>query len=327
LKRDPARSGCRRADTLPGEQRGEQRDDFGPDVPGPIRPPSDFRNTQVFCLLGKLAPFAERPDRPKRLRGPTRLTYSPDDDPFLLEMERRVRVVADSAMRRERLLGLLEKLEPDHSYAVLESLLERPGTPSPHLHDLRLVLQDVLRAGGATRPLPSALRDAWQERARAAGDAFLERLLGASGAAEMMANPASALHRDVAGIPLGVRRSLARGMDARVLEKLLLDPDPIVLDHLLRNPRLTEEHVVRIAARRPISETALRALADSVRFGVRPRVRVAIARNPYCPTDLALRLVGTLPLTVLREMRADGTLDTRVRTHVGEEILRRGRSE
>jgi len=90
----------------------------------------------------------------------------PEVDPFLLEMERRVRSVAEPAMRRERLLGILETLEPDRSYAVLEAVLERPGQPSPHLHDLRLVIQDVLRAGGATRPLPSALRAAWRERGR-----------------------------------------------------------------------------------------------------------------------------------------------------------------
>ena len=250
-----------------------------------------------------------------------------EDDSFLLEMERRVRAVAEHAMRRERLLGLLERLDPDRSYAVIEALLERPGAPRPHLHDLRLVLHDVLRAGGATRPLPAPLCAAWRQRARDAGDAFLERLLGANGAAEVMDDPNSALPRDVAELPLGVRRSLARGMDLRVLEKLLLDPDPIVLDHLLRNPRLTEEHAVRIAARRPISEPALRAAADSARFGVRPRVRVAIARNPFCPTDLALRLLGTLPLPVLREMRADGALDARVLAQVRDEIARRERSE
>lgn len=255
------------------------------------------------------------------------VTYSPDDDAFLLEMERRVRALADPAMRRERLLGLLERLAPDHSYAVIEALLERPGAPRPHFHDLRLVLQDVLRAGGATRSLPDWLFEAWRERASADGDAFLERLFGASGAAEVMQDPASALHRDIAELPLGVRRSLARGMDVRVLEKLLLDPDPIVLDHLLRNPRLTEEHAVRIAARRPISEPALRAISESARFGVRPRVRAAIARNPYCSTDLALRLVGTLPLSVLREMRADGALDPPVLAHVRDEIARRERTE
>jgi hypothetical protein len=254
------------------------------------------------------------------------MTHSREDDPFLLEMERRVRAVAEPAMRRERLLGLLETLGPERSYAVLETVLERPGSPSPHLHDLRLVLQDVLRAGGATRPLPAALREGWRERARAEGDAFLERLLGASGAAEVMADPGSALPRDVAELPLGVRRSLARGMDMRMLERLLLDADPVVLDHLLRNPRLTEEHAVRIAARRPIPEVALRAVAESARFGVRPRVRVAIARNPYCPTDLALRLIGTLPLSDLQEMGTDGTLDAGVRKQVREEVLRRERS-
>ena len=246
-----------------------------------------------------------------------------EEDPFLLEMERRVRAVAEPAMRRERLLGLLEQLEADRSYAVLEAVLERPGTASPHLHDLRLVLQDVLRAGGATRPLPAALRHGWRERARDAGDAFLERLLGPGDAAEVMEDPASALHHEVAELPLGMRRSLARGMDMSMLEKLLLDPDPVVLDHLLRNPRVTEAHVIRIATRRPISEAALRAIAQSARFGVRPHVRVALARNPYCPTELSVRLIGSLTLPVLREMRADATLDARVRSHVRDELERR----
>ncbi|HXK23710.1 MAG TPA: hypothetical protein VMS55_13645 [Myxococcota bacterium] len=253
------------------------------------------------------------------------MTQSSDDDPFLLEMERRVRAVAEHAMRRERLLGLLERLEPDRSYAVIEALLERRAAPS----FARPASRPPGRAARGRRhtTLPPELCEAWRERARASGDAFLERLLGASGAAEVMEDPGSALPRDVAELPLGIRRSLARGMDLRVLEKLLLDPDPIVLDHLLRNPRVTEEHAVRIAARRPISEPALRAVADSARFGVRPRVRVAITRNPYCPTDLALRLLGTLPLPVLREMRADGALDARVLAHVRDEIARRERSE
>ncbi len=253
--------------------------------------------------------------------------HQPDEDPFLLDLERRVRAVTERPMRRERLLGVLESLDAERSYEILVALLERPGEPRPHLHDLRGVLQDVLRSGGATRPLPPGLRESWRAQARDAADSFVERVLGASGAAEVMEDPSSALPHDVAELPLGVRRSLARGMDARMLEKLLLDPDPIVLDHLLRNPRLTEEHAIRIAARRPISEAALRAIAGSARFGMRPRVRVALARNPYSPTDLAVRLIGTLGLPVLREMRADGTLDPTVRTHVVDEIARRRSAE
>lgn len=230
-------------------------------------------------------------------------------------------------MRRERLLAHLESLESEASYELLTGVLARPGVPAPHLGMLRDLLQDVLRSGGATRPLPHEMRAAWLRLSLARDDEFLARILRASSAGAVMEDPAAELPHDVADLPLGVRRSLARGVDVAMLQKLLLDPDPIVLDHLLRNPRVTEADVMRIAARRPISEAALRAIGKSSRFGVRTRVRVALARNPYCPADLAIQWLGTLPTPDLREIARDGTLLPALREHAAAELERRSQEE
>ncbi|MEZ4291438.1 MAG: hypothetical protein R3E53_13230 [Myxococcota bacterium] len=119
----------------------------------------------------------------------------------------------------------------------------------------------------------------------------------------------------MAEIPLGRRRSLAKG-DPLLLEKLALDPDPIVLENLLRNARMREADVVRIAALRPIGAESLRRIDAETRWQSSPRVRAAIARNPYCPIDLAMRLVATLGTTVLREIAEDGGLAWPVREAV-----------
>ena len=127
----------------------------------------------------------------------------------------------------------------------------------------------------------------------------------------------------MAEIPLGVRRSLARGIDADLLERLLRDPDPVVIDHLLENPRIREDDVVRLAARRPVPAPTLGAIHASRRFGVRPRVRQALAGNPYCPTDVALEAMAPLPRPVLRDLARDETLHPDVRRHAREKLDRR----
>jgi hypothetical protein len=57
---------------------------------------------------------------------------------------------------------------------------------------------------------------------------------------------------------------------------------------------------------------------------MRPRVREALAYNPYCPTDLAIELIGTLPLHALRQIARDATLHGELRSQAQDEIARRG---
>jgi hypothetical protein len=241
----------------------------------------------------------------------------------LRSLERVLRAIAEPAMRRERLLERLEEAGPERGYALVAGALRRPGDPAPHLPTVREVLLDCLREGGAARPLHPGLRDALLGEADRRDDSFVRRLLRDAQAVSVLDDPAVQLPRAMAGLPLGVRRTLARGLDPHVLERLLLDPDPVVIAHLLANPRLTEDHVVRIAARRPVAASTLDVIQRSRRFGGRPRVRTALARNPYCPADLAIRLLGTLPLAEVRAVAGDGTLHPETRRHARAELRRR----
>jgi hypothetical protein len=226
-------------------------------------------------------------------------------------------------MRRELVLEALETRSADAGFALVHAALHRPAGEVPRLELLRETVLLVLAQGGAKRPLSYELRGALYASAAELGDELLMQLLRTPTSEETMEDPSAALPRAVGEIPLGVRRSLAKGSEKPMLEKLLLDPDELVIRHLLDNPRITEEDVIRIAARRPIPGSTLNEIAESRRWVSRTRVRVALARNPYTPTDVALRILGSLPLRELRELRSDGTVHDEIRKHADGELARR----
>lgn len=243
--------------------------------------------------------------------------------PELVALERRLRGLPESAMRREVVLEALETAEPEDAVALLSAALHRRETDRPALPALHRAAHEVLVDGGATRPLGYELRAELYRLAAERGDERLSRLLRSASAEEVAANPAAGLPRDLAEIPLGLRRSLARGIDHDLLERLLRDPDPMVIDHLLENPHISEDDVVRIASRRPIAGPSLERIHRSRRFGARTRVRVALARNPYCPTNVAIASLPGVDLATLREISRDANLHAEVRRHAREEVERR----
>ena len=101
-------------------------------------------------------------------------------------------------------------------------------------------------------------------------------------------------------LTLGERKSLARRPDRNVLEKLLLDPHPDVIARLLHNPRLTEDDVVRLAARRPGRPEVLAAIARDPKWLHRARVRLTLVLNPDTPGELAAPIAGLLVRQELR---------------------------
>jgi hypothetical protein len=94
-------------------------------------------------------------------------------------------------------------------------------------------------------------------------------------------------------LTLGERKALARRPDRPTMQRLLSDSHPDVIRHCLGNPRLTEDDVVPLAAKRPGRGEVLAEIARSP-WMRRPRVRLALALNPSTPLEITARLVGLL---------------------------------
>jgi hypothetical protein len=90
-------------------------------------------------------------------------------------------------------------------------------------------------------------------------------------------------------LSLGERRALARQPTRANLEKLMRDPHPMVVHIVLRNPRVTEDDVMRMAAHRPASPEIIVEIGKA--WCHHPRVRQAIVFNPGAPRAVALPLL------------------------------------
>jgi hypothetical protein len=95
-------------------------------------------------------------------------------------------------------------------------------------------------------------------------------------------------------LTLGERRALARRPSRAALDKLLSDPHPMVVRNVLGNPRITEDDVVRMAAKRPAHAGAILEIARHPRWSHRPRVRMAIVQNPGTPPEVAVPMISLL---------------------------------
>jgi hypothetical protein len=112
---------------------------------------------------------------------------------------------------------------------------------------------------------------------------------------------------------LGERRTLARSLDRLVITRVRRDPDPMVVRNLLKNPRLKEEDVIRIASSRPVRAQVLVDISQHRTWLNAPKVQLTLALNPYTPTYITMALLPLLNLKDLREMSGDHKLHVVVR--------------
>jgi hypothetical protein len=128
----------------------------------------------------------------------------------------------------------------------------------------------------------------------------------------------------LARLTLGHKKALARvNRDPDLLARLAAEGDPVVVRELLANSQLTEEFVVRIAARRPCRPSTLRCIWEARRWRSRTAVALAIARNPYAETGLVLGILPVLGAAELREIATDGALHPLVRALAERIVARR----
>ena len=103
----------------------------------------------------------------------------------------------------------------------------------------------------------------------------------------------------IENLTLGERKAKARTLDQQVLTRLLYDPNPTVLRILLKNPRLTERPVQRLAAKRPNRADVLTEIALVPRWICRAPIQRTLVLNPYTPTRIT---VGLMPLLSAQEL-------------------------
>lgn len=210
------------------------------------------------------------------------------------ELARVVCAVRDDALRLAFFQNLLNQTHPEALVLRLEALCRSAELGEPAACEARLALVDALSR--VTPEVTARLRDACAAQKTLA----FARMVRATPSHAPSSPPPVEKPGDDLGKTLGARKWLARRPDRKVLEKLLRDPHAEVVAEVLRNSKLTEEDVLRLATRRPTHPDVLDQIARSPRWIHRPRIRLALVLNPYVSPSVAARLVGLLRRAELR---------------------------
>jgi hypothetical protein len=193
-----------------------------------------------------------------------------------LRMEIGARPLAAVAAALDAVCGQAEQADPV-SREVLAAVVAALADPALD------PLADALRRHAereALLPLGRLLRRRARGGPAAGAPSVDERLLATASSGRVLT--------------LGERRALARRPTRAAFDKLLRDPHPMVVKNLLQNPRLTEDDVLRMAARRPPYPEVLAEIARHPSWSSRPRIRMAIVMNPGTPSELAVPLLSLL---------------------------------
>jgi len=234
---------------------------------------------------------------------------APQKEDAALALARRLQALEEGPIRVRAAARALAACPPELA-ALIVAVLVRGSGP---LH--RVAAAAIAQAlGDPGDDLPYAwLADLYAE-ASGRGLTEVAALLVAPPPHRPYEEPRDKADARLAHLTLGHKKALARAhRDPDLLARLAAEGEPAVVKEILRNPQLTEDFVVRIASRRPCRPGTLRCVFEARRWRTRAAVALAIVRNPYAETALALEIVPVLGGAELREISRDGTLHPLVR--------------
>jgi len=195
------------------------------------------------------------------------------------------------------LSALFGMRQVEESHALKVALVHHPATPGhlvltllPHLHLFELVTVCLL---------PGVSPD----RRVAAERAIIQRL------------PLT---------PLGNKITLARRATPDVLEALLHEGVPQLMDACLENPRLREGSLFRFLNGPGAGAETISAVARHPRWKNRPDLKLAILKNGKTPLVWFTVFLPGLPLVVVKNLLASGRLGAEQKRCCEEELKRRG---
>jgi hypothetical protein len=211
-------------------------------------------------------------------------------------IERVTRSLLGPDLRADYLRDTMQNADLTALAAGLDDLCSRAEQAELPAREVLLSVVDALNA-----PTSVDLVQRLREEAAGASLLSLERLVRSSVALVVtegkVENPREERQPDYGrGRPLtlGERKSLARRPDRSMMDRLFSDPHPAVIRGLLQNPKVTEDDVVRLAARRPGRAEVLAEVARSTKWVHRARVRLTLLLNPSMPFELAAPITGLL---------------------------------
>jgi hypothetical protein len=226
------------------------------------------------------------------------------------ELVRRLLALEEGPVRARAAARTLAGADPDRAAEALAALAR--GSDAEGRVALAAVGQALLDPGSG---LPYHAAAELYAAAAVRGLSEVTALLVAPPPRKAWTEPRDKADPRLARLTLGHKKALARARrDPDLLARLAAEGTPSVVRELLQNPQLTEEFVVRIAARRPCRPETLRCVAESRRWRTRPAVAMAVARNPYAEPAVATKLLPFLATAELGDLAVDGALHGLVRT-------------
>ncbi len=229
-------------------------------------------------------------------------------EPLALQWRTLLASIVDLAVRADVMRAQLLRRDPERFFDGLRDLLERFAEGERQDRPVIAAFTSSL-----AHPETDSVRERILELARLSQSPTLRDLLGLN--LDLVGDPEELAFKGIQPmgetarpLSLGERKSLARTSDRMLLARALRDPHPDVVQILLLNPGLTEDSVIRIAARRPTPPETQCTITRDPRWAYRPRVRAALAQNPATPTYLAALHTCLLMRPVLQDIVATPSL-------------------
>ena len=219
--------------------------------------------------------------------------------------------LSESEMRGAMLCEQLTTLPLDEAAWLLEWIIRRTLHKD---HAARLVYESMVDPDPFRQHLGESFFEACKQAAREVSCvAALQWLLSAELHGGTQDDPEKYVHHELRSLELGSRRALARRADREILDRLMIDPDPCVIENLLNHPQVTETIVLGICTRRPTLSPPLESVMRSRRWMQRYRIKLALVQNPHFAPKFAVNLLAFLRAKDLRVIASNGTLPQTLR--------------
>ncbi|MDD2336177.1 MAG: hypothetical protein PHD01_06345 [Geobacteraceae bacterium] len=124
-------------------------------------------------------------------------------------------------------------------------------------------------------------------------------------------------------VPLGSKITLARRAPSAVLEALLCEGQPQLLDACLDNPRLKQSSIFAMINSPGANAETISAVARHPRWRSRHELRVAILKNSKTPLIWFTAFLPGLSLVEVKTIYASSRISAAQKACVAEELLRR----